>query len=180
MNNPSANLPWEREPERFGILTAGMVTRGLAGDLPSGEESPDVFVARLHALYDANPAPLIDGYVVVVDYLLRLLAEQVGSAATVEATRRFTAHVLGGARDDDEPRAVPRDDVLRDVRLSVLGTVRLLLENGTDEDIARLQNYGSTMMLPAALDFLCIALQESGDADGRLAHLTQMTLAGSV
>ena len=157
MNNPNADTPWDREPERFGMLIAGLVGRGLAGDLPPDEDSVETFAARLNDSLAPNPA------------------------ATIDKMREFTGLVMGGTAPSREDEASPsRDDVLRDVRLSVLGSVRILLQDGSDEDLARMQNYNSAMMLPEAINFLCLALGELDDPAAVLDRFTHMTLQDSL
>ena len=181
MNNPNADTPWDREPERFGMLIAGLVGRGLAGDLPPDEDSVETFAARLNDSLAPNPAALIEGYMVLASYLIENLAASIGQGATIDKMREFPGLVMGGTAPSREDEASPsRDDVLRDVRLSVLGSVRILLQDGSDEDLARMQNYNSAMMLPEAINFLCLALGELDDPAAVLDRFTHMTLQDSL
>lgn len=180
MNNDTAADLVGRDPARYALFIAALVARARVGDLP-GNEDPELFVARAHSLFDGREAPLLDAYSVVVGSLLETIAELGGRPRAVKTASELVAQVAEGdtAMTVMEKAQSPAE-TLRDIRLAVLGTARLLLERGSDSDIAALQRFNAELMLPEAMTLLCSLLEATGEAAETLSALTQQVLTQSL
>jgi hypothetical protein len=157
-----------------------MIARNFAGDL-SGEETAEEFAVRMHAIFDGKEPALLDAYSVLVAELLGTIAQLSSREQAIEIARGLTAAVIEGDHDMsavDKGRS--RKDVQRDIRLAVLGTTRLLLEDAPDDDLALIQRFNAESMLPEAINFLCWALLDAGSPTETLDFYTQRVLHESL
>lgn len=181
MNKNTSDDIMEREPARFALLVAGIIARRAAGDVPDPDESEAVFQARMHGLFDGKEPALLDAYFTLVNELMRRISDLSSPADAIDFARGLTAQVIQG----DPTLSVTdagrnRSETVRDIRLAVAGTARVLLDDGSDEDLAVLQRHSADAMLPEAFTLLCFALERTGEPAAVLDEYTRSVLVESL